>query len=960
MLRERLHDLWLRLKAVFKRRQLHRDLEEELDFHLAMREQKLIEQGMSPRDACYAARRGFGNVVSLKETSREMWGFPSLETFLQDVRYGLRMHRRSPGFTAVAVITLALGIGANTAIFTLIDAVMLRSLPVRDPSQLVVLRWTAHEEPRRNGVGSFGDCWEEGSGKNPSGCSFPYPVFEQIRSAKDTFSGVAAFAGPLALVLSGAGAARLADGEAVSGDYFSTLGVSAVVGRTLGPGDDSLSSSPAVVLSFAFWQSAFGGDRFVVGRTISLNGTPFTIVGVADPDFTNLSPGKTQDLFLSLSMLPREHIGWGNDALSITNWWLVIMARLKPGVSRPQAQAVASLLFRDEMLHGSKPLSNESDDPRILLAPAQQGLTGARGDFSKRLYVLMFTVGLILLIACANVGGLLLSRAAARQKEMAVRLALGAGRRGILLQLLTESMLLSSCGGALGVLFAYWGVRATEALILGNSEQPFPFVVEPDWRVLAFAISVSVLTGILFGLAPAFRGARLNLTPALKENPSALPGSDTRPGRRFQPGKALVVVQVALSTMVLIGAGLFVRTLRNLHDIDPGFDTRNILIFGIDPTLLRYPDLKIRTLYRSLQEQLAALPGVISVSYSSDSLLSGGLGTSDVHVEGQPQKTTSEVDMLAVGLEFLETMRIPLVLGRPFTARDLQRAAEASASEQAAKQRTAANGATPVVQSSPVLSPPIPVLVNGTFVRKYFPKHNPLGKRLYEVNNPETSEEGMNVDPWKPQSWEIVGVAGDTKCNDLRREIQPMVYVPLTGGGTHFELRTTSNPAALIPAVRDLVKRTDSSLPIFAVRTQTQRIEELLTQERVIARLASFFGLLALLLACIGLYGLLSYEVAHRTREIGIRMALGAQRRDVTKLIIVQGISMVLVGLLAGVTGGLALARLVASLLYGLKPTDPLTYFAAAAILAVVALVASYIPARHATQVDPMEALRYE
>jgi len=361
-----------------------------------------------------------------------------------------------------------------------------------------------------------------------------------------------------------------------------------------------------------------------------------------------------------------------------------------------------------------------------------------------------------------------------------------------------------------------------------------------------------------------------------------------------------------------------------------------------------------------LQEQLAALPGVISVSYSSDSLLSGGLGTSDVHVEGQPQKTTSEVDMLAVGLEFLETMRIPLVLGRPFTAQDLQRAAEASASEQAAKQGTAANGATPVVKSSPVLSPPIPVLVNGTFVRKYFPKHNPLGKRLYEVNNPETSEEGMNVDQWKPQSWEIVGVASDTNCNDLRREIQPMVYVPLTGGGTHFELRTTSNPAALIPAVRDLVKRTDSSLPIFAVRTQTQRIEELLTQERVIARLASFFGLLALLLACIGLYGLLSYEVAQRTREIGIRMAHGAQRRDVTNLIIVQGISMVLVGLLAGVTGGLALARLVASLLYGLKPTDPLTYFAAAAILAVVALVASYIPARHATQVDPMVALRYE
>jgi len=883
-----------------------------------------------------------------------------MAALFQDLRYGSRMLARNPGFTAVAVLTLALGIGANTAIFSLIDAVMLRSLPVRDQSQLVVMRWTAHAAPRRNSTSSFGDC-EGGGDKNPSGCSFPYPFFELIRSDKQAFSGATAFAGPAQLVLSGNGPPRMARGELVSGDYFSTLGVSALVGRTLGPDDDSLSASPAVVLSYAFWQGAFGGDRSAIGRTISLNSVPFTIVGVTEPNFTSLTPGKTQDLFLPLSVLPGLNIPWGSgrDARALNNWWLVIVARLKPGLSLGQAQAAASLIFRDEMLHGEKPLSKAADDPAIALVPAQSGLSGERGFLSTPLYVLMSAVGLVLLIACANVAGLLLSRAAARQKEMAVRLALGAGRARMVRQLLTESVTLSLAGGAVGVLFAIWGVHAMTGLILSNADRPFPFAVGPDWRVLAFTISISLLTGIFFGIAPALRSTRVDLTPALKENAQTLPGGEIRPGRRFHPGKALVVLQVALSMIVLTGAGLFVRTLQNLHSVNPGFDTHHLLLFGIDPTLAKYSDSKIQNLYRELQGRLAALPGVTSVSYSSDALLSGGLWTSDLHVEGQPEKSTEEVDMLAAGLDFLKTMRIPLLEGRAFTAADFEQAAQAAASGEAPQQTATPSGVLSRAKSPAAAGPPIPVLVNASFVRKYFANQNPLGKKLAEGDSEATSGNTAVGRP-RSKSWEIIGVAGDTKYNDLRREIHPTVYVPVTGGGAYFELRTASNPTALIPAVRKVVNDTDNNLPIFEVRTQSERVEELLITERVISRLASFFGLLALLLACVGLYGLLSYEVARRTREIGIRMALGAEPRDALRRIAAQGIRVTVIGLAAGIAGSVVLTRFLSSLLFGLKASDPATFAGVSLILIAVALLASYIPARRATKVDPMVALRYE
>jgi predicted permease len=888
-----------------------------------------------------------------------------MNTLLQDLRYGLRVLAKYPGFTTVAVLTLALGIGASTAIFSLIDAVMLRTLPVRDPSRLVVLSWAAHKEPRRNGTSSFGDCGrDEGGDRNPAGCSFPEPYYELVRPEKEVFSGATAIAGPAHLVLTGNGAARMARGEIVSGDYFSTLGVGTALGRTLGPDDDTVAAAPAAVLSYAFWQTAFGGDRSAVGRTISLNSVQFTIVGVADPKFTNLSPGKTQDLFLAVSMVERLNIGWGTHTRSLDNWWLVILARLKPGVTLEKAQASASLTFRDEMLHGAKPPSKPEDNPAIVLSPAQTALSGERRFFSKPLYVLMAAVGLLLLIACANVAGLLLARATTRQKEMAVRLAVGADRARIVRQLLTESVVLSLAGGALGVLFAYWGVHAMTAMILADPDRPFPFIVQPDWRVLGFTISVALLTGILFGLAPAFRSTRFDLTPALKGNAPGIPFGEGRAGRPFHLGKALVVLQVGLSMIALIGAGLLVRTLRNLREINPGFDARNVLLFGIDPTLAKYRVSQIQNLYRTLQDQLGALPGVTSVSYSSDALLHGGLWTEDVHIEGQPAKSTVDVDMLASGPNFFKTMRIPLIGGRTFTAADFEQAERAAEADAAAQAKPSAEAAgAPKAQPKPAkaapVGPPTPILVNQAFVRKYFSGQNPLGKRLTQGDSSGSSGD-LTLERPPTKAWEIAGVVGDTKYSTLRREVDPTAYVPAVGGGVYFELRTAPDPSSLIPAVREVVKRADSNLPLFEVRTQQESIDDLLTQERVMARLSGFFGVLALLLACVGLYGLLAYEVARRTREVGIRMALGAEWGQVARLVVVGGMKLAAAGVVVGVAGGLALTRVLSSLLYGLKPTDPPTYSTAALLLGVVALLACYIPAQRAAKVDPMVALRYE
>jgi predicted permease len=959
-----LRAFFMRLRGLFPTREDDRELENEIATHVQMHVADNVRAGMTPDEARRRALMKLGGIEHTKETYRDLRGLPWLETSLQDLRFGLRILHKNPGFTVVAVLTLALGIGANTAIFSLIDAVMLRSLPVGNPSQLVLLKWAARKAPMIHGYMTAGECPTNlrPGGLNPSGCSLSEPMFRHIAQA-GVFSEVAAFgnAGSIGagdLDLTGRGGASVIAGQVVSGDFFHTLGVKPAAGRLLEESDDSPSAASVAVLNYGYWQSAFGGSRDVVGHTIELNRVPFTIVGVAEQRFKGLAPGSDYDIWLPLADAPRitDRFRWQNRQEDPGAWWLTVVARLDPITPRPQAQAAVSALFRNEMLHGSLPLFQEGgtaqavmgvgtrvrppvslsgpdDEPALSLEPAQNGLTGARAQYSNPLYTLMVAVAIILLIACINVAGLMLARSATRQREVAVRLALGARRIRIVRQLLTESVLLSTLGGVLGILFAYWGAHAILSFVSNNQPRPLGFAIGIDMRLLAFTLAVSLGAGIFFGFAPAFRSARLDLTPALKNGRRGLAGEAKLVGRWLSLGNALVVAQVALAIVVLVGAGLLVRTLQNLRSVDVGFDPRNIVLFGINPTLAGYKDEQIDSFYRDLRSRLAETPGVTAASYSSVPLLSNGMMTVMFHWPGTPQNRISEASLLFVGRDFFPTMQIPFLQGRDFIDSDFA--------------ISTLGGLTP-----PPNSAPLPVVVNQAFVRKYLGKESVLDKRFGESGG----------DQFGPSSagYEIIGVVRDARYTDLRQNVNPTMYVPQSRMGATFEVRTTADPRALLAMIRRTVAELNPNLPLSDVTTQSAQIDRLLFQERLVARLSAFFGLLALTLACIGLYGLLSYEVARRTREIGIRIALGADPGDVLRLIVKQGLTMLIAGGLLGIGAALGVTRYLKSMLYGVQANDPLTLIAVAVLLALVAVTACYVPARRATRIDPMVALRYE
>jgi predicted permease len=907
-------DLFIRLRALLRRNAVEGELDDEIRFHWERQVEKYVHSGMTREEARRQARLEFGGMEQVKEECRDARGIESLETLAQDVRYGLRVLRKSPGFSTVAVLTLALGIGANTAIFSLVDAVALRSLPVPNPQQLVLLQWKAHNAPSSNRSYFYRGC--PGGHTGTSDCSFSYPVFQQFLAQKENvFLGLLAFA-PWSGDLGVNGRVSQLDGAFVSGEFFPTLGVRAFAGRTLDSLDDAPAAQPVIVLSYRYWQDQLGADLGIIGKTASVNGKPCQIVGIAQRGF-QLDPGVPMDFWLPLGIQPEV------DPVLPTrtapnSLWLDLMARLKPGVSASRAAAALDTIFVPGATTGPQPIFKPEDAPHIVLTNAAEGLVSLREEFSTPLLVLAAAVGLILSIACANVAGLLLARSSARLKEMAVRQSLGAGRSRIIRQLLTESVLLSAAGGTLGILFAALAAKSLVAFVSRNGYLPLELDVSMDRRVLLFTFLVSVAVAILFGLAPALRGSRVDLTSGLKESG----GDASRAGGRWLPlNHWLVITQVAISIVVLNGAGLLVRTLLKLRTEDVGFETQNILLFRVDMTLSGFKTLDDPRAYpaeRELRNRLRALPGVISASYSAVPLLSGANLDSDFNLPGRAESFAFSADELPVGPAFFETMRIPLLAGRTFTAADFASSAK-----------------------------PEPVIINQSFARKLFGDRNPLGRGISEGYSDKAQ-------------WQVVGVVRDAKYDSLRKGVKPTAYTLEKDSGAAFELRAKGDPRPLIPLVREAVRQVDRNFLISDLKTQWEQIDQALFQERLIAGLSSLFGTLALILVSIGLYGLVAYGVARRTHEIGLRMALGAQPRGILRLMTRQGLSLTVAGVVIGVGLSAGITRYLETLLYGVRPIDPWTFASMAVLLGAVAALACYIPARRATHVDPMVALRYE
>ena len=911
------------------------ELNEEMRFHLENQVEANIAAGMPREEARREALISFGGVQQTRENVSRVHWTHWFEVMLQDIRYALRLLRKAPLFTSIVIVTLGLGIGFNTAVFSLIDAVLFRALPVQHPEQLVMVRYRARHRAKVHSHWGYGYCQQDRAENNSYGCSLSLPFFHSLQQSK-LFSGVAGFAGTSNVSLSGNGPATVLNSvQLVSGDFFHVLGVKPEVGRTLLPEDDSKDAELALVLSYGYWQSAFGGSRDVVGRTVRVNSLPFTIVGVTDKSFEGLVPRNKVDVYLPFAVRPRITQRWTPEYEDAGAWWVAVIARLNPQIPARQAEEASTLIFRNETENNGKPIFQAADEPRIELPRAQEGFDGGRAQTLQPLWILMMAVGLVLLIACANIGGLLLSRATARTREIAVRLTLGARRSRLVSQLLIESLMLSFAGGFLGIVVGRWTSRLL--LVLSNDGTgQLQFEPQLDGRVLLFTFVVSVLTAILFGLAPLLRSLRVDVAPALKSGTLGFEASGRR--RWFTPGNVLVIAQVTLAIVALVTSGLLIRTLSNLKSVDLGFDPTNVLVFNLNPTLAGYKAAQTEGLYRDLTEQIAAVPGVKSVSYSWTTLLGHSEWDTDLHPPGTPDKTRADCDVFPVGPGFFDVMKLRLLAGRDFNSTDFAIQAQ--------------RDALPPGKDVDPKSAPLPIIVNETFVKQFLHTTNPLGEHI---------EESLPEEAGKPRGpgWVIVGVLADAKYDSLRRDIAPTMYTPWVGNGA-FSIRSSIAPQQLIPAVRDIINRRDSNLAMYKVATETEQMEQQVFVERLVAQLSTFFAVLALLLACAGIYGLLSYEVTRRTREIGIRIAVGAPRSHVVKMVLRQGLVLALVGTIVGAALSVGASRLLESLLYHVRAGDPLTLVGVAVALIAVSLLACWIPARRATRVDPLVALRYE
>ena len=834
-----------------------------------------------------------------------------MNTLLQDLKYGLRMLRMNPGFTVVAVLTLALGIGANTAIFSLLNAVMLRELPVRNPSELVLLG------QGRSGGSTIGCCTTD---------LYSYSFYLEMQQKNRVFSHVSAVLSLMFKKMHGAvdGSASLEpmDVQLVSGTYFPLLGVKPLLGRAFTEAEDEPAGGhPVAVASYAWWHRRFGHDPGIVGQTVKLGSTVYTIIGVAPPEFFGTTVGQSPDLWIPLSMSKQVSPGWSG----LDNKWfqsLYILARLKPGVSLGQVQANVNLLAK-QIWHeylGPVPSKQDQEDvqhAQIEVTPAARGLSRLRFEFSLPLQILMAVVGLVLLIACANIANLLLARAATRQREIAVRMAMGAGRGRLIRQMVTESLLVALFGGALGVLFASWASGVLLGMVSAGPEL-VPLDVAPDTRVLVFTLAVSLVAALIFGAVPALRATGIDLTPALKEGRGTVGAA--RSGRL---AKVLIVSQVALSLVLLIGAGLFLRTLVKLADVDTGFNKENVLLFGIDPPSVGYKeDTRLVNLYQQIEQRVSAEPGVRAASVSFFTFNQGAWSDPVVAQGRNPTPGNNpEVIHNVVGPGYFTAMGIPLLVGRVFGRQD--------------------------TETSPKVA-----VINEMMARQFFPGVSAIGRRFGIVDDPKHSSD-----------IEVVGVVKDAKYQSLRERLWPAAYYPYTqrvGYYYDFELRYSGDSQAIIAAVRRAVGEVDRRLPVSYQSTLAEQVDQSITGQTLVAQLSTFFGLLAAFLACIGIYGLMSYAVTRRTNEIGVRMALGAGRAKVLWLVMRESLVLVGFGLIIGLPAALAAEQLIAKILFGVKPADPVSVAGATMLLLMFALLAGYLPARRATRVDPTVALRYE
>ena len=902
-------------KAVTRPKQLNGEMQDELAYHIEQRAGELTRQGVVREEAERRARAELGGMTGQKEKMRSSWGTQAWDDLRADIRYALRGFSRTPGLAAIAIVSLALGIGANTTIFSIVKHVLLDNLEARRPEELRLLAWSSGKHGVVHHSWGFWDRTPDG--KN-LGTSFSYPVYQQLRQQNHVFEDVFAFKEFPRLTATINGQAEPVTTQLVSGNFYQGLGVQPTLGRAIQESDDGApGSGPVAVISDAFWTRRFGRTPDVVGKTIVLNLTPVTIVGVNPRGFTGASSTQeSPDVFMPFSMAAIASPSWAKKPL-LTDpefWWVLVMARVKPGVPDEQARAALDVTLNAAVLSTLK-VEKDNSVPSLVLENGSRGEDQASRRFSKPAYVLMALAGFVLLLACANLANLLLARASSRQREMSVRLALGAGRSRILRQMFTESLLLSAMGGIAGLALGYCG-RNVIPRLMSSSWETAQTGIEFDWKIFGFTAAISLATGVLFGLAPAWHASRTQVSSGLKDSSKAVTQR-----RRNLTGKTIVVVQIALSMLLLVGAGLFVRTLMNLNDSHLGFRPEGILLFDLQPPRTRYSAPKDLELYHRVEERLRSVPGVSAVTLSDMTLVSNGISNSDFVADGVPKRADGkqEADVISVGQDFFSTMGIPIVSGRAF-------------------------GETDTESSLPV------AIVNQQLVKEYFPDNiNPLGRTF------KASEKQIT----------IVGVCGDAKYNSLRDDPPATFYLPYRQqlGGEEdmtYEISTRMKPAAIVPALRGAVAAVDKDIPLLDVRTQQEQIDDTTKEERIFASLTSGFGVLALILACIGIYGIMAYAISQRTNEIGIRMALGAQPGRVLRMVLREAWWLALIGVAAGLGAALAMGRLITSMLYGLKPWDPVTLVLASLLLVGVAMLASWVPARRAAGVEPMEALRHE